>query len=93
MDGRCGKDAERFMAPKVLKPLQALRARGWKSPEVVRLRRIEEWRKERFERMLDRVENDDDRRKAYRAATLYMEVSARLDGRALGAVTAYREAA
>jgi hypothetical protein len=93
MDGRWGKDAERFMASKELKSLQAPSARGWKSPEVVRLRRIEEWRKERFERMLHRVENDDDRRKAYRAATLYMEVSARPDGRALGAVTTYRDAA
>ncbi len=72
---------------------EALRARGWKSPEVVRLRRIEEWRKGRFERMLDRVESDDDRRKAHRAATLYMEVSARLDGCALRAVKPYREAA
>jgi hypothetical protein len=81
------------MAPKVLKPFQAPSARGWKSPEAVRLRRIEEWRNKRFERMLHRVENEDDRRKAYRAATLYMEVSARLDGRALGAVTTYRDAA
>ena len=67
--------------------------RAWKSPENLRLRRIEEWRKSRSERMLDRVRNDDDRRKAYRAATLYMEVSRRLDGCALAAVTTYRDAA
>lgn len=93
MDGRCGQDAERFMARKVLKPLQALRARGWKSPESLRLRRVEDWRRSRYERMLDCVKNDDDRRKAYRAATLYMEVSHRLDGCALNAVTSYRDAA
>jgi hypothetical protein len=77
MDGRCRKDA-------------ALSARGWKSPLPVRLRRIEKWRKARYERMLDGVKNDDDRRKAYRAATLYTEVSCRLDGLALGAITSYR---
>lgn len=93
MDGRCGSDAERFMAPKALKPLQALRSRGWKSPEIVRLQRIEEWRKSRFERMLDCVKNDDDWCKAYKAATLYTDVSVRLDGRALGSITRYRDAA
>ena len=72
MDGHCGQDAERFMAPKiVLKPLRL------KSPEPLRLYRIEGWRKSRYERMLDLVKNDDDRRKAYRAATLYMEVACR----------------
>jgi len=67
--------------------------RASKSPEVLRLRRIEEWRKSRFERMLDRVKNDEDRRKAYRAATLYMEVCRGLDGCALAAVTTYSDAA
>ena len=86
MDGRCGRDAERFTAPKALKPLRV----RWKSPEPLRLRRIEEWRQNRFEQMLDRVKNDDDRRKACHAASLYEQVSLRLNGCALGAVTSYR---
>jgi hypothetical protein len=93
MDSRCGMDAPRFMKPKELKPLQSLTARGWKSPEPLRLHRIEEWRRDRFERMFDQVSNDADRRKAYRAAMLYTEVACRLDGCALTAVTTYRDAA
>jgi hypothetical protein len=73
--------------------LQGLRARRLKSPEPLRLHRIEEWRRGRFERMLDRASNDTDRRNAYRAAMLYTEVACRLDGCALGAITTYRDAA
>jgi len=93
MDGHCGRDAERFIVPKAPKRLQGPWARSWKSPEIARLRRIEEWRKSRFERMLGCVKNDEDRREAYRAATLYTEISARLDGRALGVVTTHQDAA
>jgi hypothetical protein len=56
-------------------------------PEIVRLRRIEKWRETRYRRALDRVRNDDDRAKATRAADLYTEVTARLEGLAMGAVS------
>jgi hypothetical protein len=56
-------------------------------PEILRLGRIEIWREARRRRALDRVRNDDDRAKAMRAAALSTEVTTRLEGLAMGAVS------
>lgn len=61
------------------------------SPEGFRLLRIERWREVRYDRLRDRVKNDDDRAKAMRAADLYTEVALCLDGLAMGSVATYSD--
>jgi hypothetical protein len=89
MDGRNGKDAERFMKPKALKSPQAVRVRRPKSP--LHWLNVERRLQARFENLLDRVRSDDDRRKAFQAANLYTAVALYLDGRAMNAVSTYRD--
>ena len=62
-------------------------AKAWKTPTILRLSRIEEWRRERFERAM----RDGDYNTAKRAADLYTAVSARADGIALGSVRPYSD--
>jgi hypothetical protein len=58
----------------------------WKSPEILRLSRIEKWAKERFERRM----NESDTAAAMRAANFYTVIACRADGIALSSVTSYR---
>jgi hypothetical protein len=61
----------------------------WKSPTSLRLHYISQWRKARFERDYDRVEDDSSRATAYRSATLYMMIERRLDGLAIDGVSTF----
>ncbi len=65
----------------------------WQTPEILRLSRIEAWRKARFERAMNDPNiamNDPDRAKAIRAAELYTAASG-LGGRvALSSISPYR---
>jgi hypothetical protein len=56
-----------------------------KFPEILRLSRIEERYRDRFERAL----RDADQATAYRAMERYFTVAARADGFALSAVSTY----
>jgi hypothetical protein len=58
----------------------------WKSPEILRLSRIEKWAKERFERRMD----EHDTAAAMRAANFYTAIACRADAIALSSVTGYR---
>jgi hypothetical protein len=58
---------------------------------LTRLRRVVAWRKTKFDRMRDRIKDDNDRRAAYHAADLYTDVYRRLEGCAVRAVTPYRD--
>ena len=58
-----------------------------KSPEILRLSRIEERYKDRFKRAL----READQATAYRAMERYVAVAARADGIALSAVSRYRD--
>ncbi|WP_194460346.1 hypothetical protein [Bradyrhizobium sp. CCBAU 53421] len=62
-------------------------AKAWKTPTILRLSRIEQWRRERFERAL----KGGDYRTAKRAADLYTAVSARADSIALGSIHPYSD--
>ena len=57
-----------------------------KSPEILRLSRIEKWAKARFERRLQ----EQDTAAAMRAANLYTSIARRADGVALSNVTSSR---
>jgi hypothetical protein len=59
---------------------------------ATRLCRIVAWRRTRFERLRDRVKDDNDRREARHAADLFTDAYRRLEGAAMGAVTQYRDA-
>jgi len=61
----------------------------WKTPENLRLRRIEQWRKERLDRLRNQVRTNDDIPKVVRAAELYTQAVARGDAIARGSVTGY----
>jgi hypothetical protein len=58
----------------------------WKTPEILRLSRIEERYRDRFERAL----READQATAYRAMERYVAVAARADGIALSAVSPYQ---
>jgi hypothetical protein len=60
---------------------------AWETPEILRLSRIEEWRKARFERAL----RGGDFATAKRAADLYTVVAARATDVALDSVSTYRD--
>jgi hypothetical protein len=57
---------------------------------ATRLCRIVEWRRTRFERLRERVKDNNDRRAARRAADLFTHAYRRLEGAAMGAVPAKR---
>jgi hypothetical protein len=59
---------------------------------ATRLCRIVVWRRTRFERLRDRLKDDNDRRAARHAADLFTDAYRRLEGAAMGAVTPYRDA-
>ena len=61
-------------------------AKTWKTPTILRLSRIEEWRRERFERA-----KSGDFTAAIRAADLYTAVSARANSVALGSGRSYSD--
>lgn len=66
--------------------------RAWKKPKNLRLNRIAQWRKDRFERAKrdpDIAINDPDRAKVIKAANLYTAAVARGDCLALGMVSTY----
>jgi hypothetical protein len=68
-------------------------AKTWKTPEILRLSRIEAWRKARYERAMadpNIALNDPNRAKAIHAAELYTAVAVRNDGIALSSVSTYR---
>jgi hypothetical protein len=58
----------------------------WKTPEILRLSRIEKWVKERFERRM----RERDTAAAMRAAVFYAAIACRADGNALDNVSSYR---
>jgi hypothetical protein len=58
----------------------------WKTPEILRLSRIENWAKARLERRMQ----EKDTAAAMRAANFYTTVARRADGVAMQAVTPYR---
>jgi hypothetical protein len=64
--------------------------KSWKIPETLRLTRIAQWRKNRFEKAKrdpDIAINDPDRAKLIKAANLYTTAVARGDSLALGMVS------
>jgi hypothetical protein len=58
----------------------------WKTPEILRLSRIEKWAEERFERRM----RQSDTAAAMRAAKLYTAVSCRADRIAMDNVSSFR---
>lgn len=67
--------------------------KSWQTPEILRLSRIEAWRRARYERAVNDPNiavNDPDRAKAIRAAKRYSAVAVRGDGIALNSVSSYR---
>jgi hypothetical protein len=60
-------------------------AKPWKTPMPLRLRRVEMWRKERFQRPI----RSGDTSKAVRAANLYTATAARASTTALAMVNGY----
>jgi hypothetical protein len=60
--------------------------RRWKSPEVLRLSRIEKWAMERFERRM----KEGDVSAAMRSASFYAAIAYRADGIALNNVASFR---
>jgi hypothetical protein len=58
----------------------------YKSPEILRLSRIEKWAKARFEQRM----KGKDVAAAMRAANFYTAISCRADGAALQSVTPFR---
>jgi hypothetical protein len=66
--------------------------KSWKTPETLRLTRVVQWRKKRFEKAKrdpDIAINDPDRAKLIKAANLYTAAVARGDGLALGMVSSF----
>ena len=66
--------------------------KSWKTPETLRLTRVVQWRKKRFEKAKrdpDIAINDPDRAKPIKAANLYTAAVARGDGLALGMVSSF----
>jgi hypothetical protein len=66
--------------------------RPWKTPEALRLRRVAQWRKDRFEKLMrdpDIATNDPGRAKVIRAANFYTAAVARGDSHALGMVSSF----
>jgi hypothetical protein len=59
----------------------------WKTPEILRLSRIEKWAKTRFERR----KHGDDIAAALRAANFYTAIASLADQIALQKVTPYKE--
>jgi hypothetical protein len=60
--------------------------RPWKTPEGLRVSRIEKWAEARFKRRL----KEGDIAAAMRAANFYTAIACRADGIALSSVTSYR---
>jgi hypothetical protein len=58
----------------------------WKTPEILRLSRIEKWAEARFERRL----KEGNIAAAIRAVNFYMMIARRADGIALSSITSYR---
>jgi hypothetical protein len=65
-----------------------MRARPFLS---LRLRKAEEYLRDRFERSLRQVRNDADRARCFRLANLYTAISCRGDGVALNGARAYSD--